>query len=395
MDGTKRRRSHHVLMLPSWYPTETAPHSGIFFRDQARAVASNDMLVGTLFPETRSLRSLRVVSPLKNRWQVVENQDHGVSMMGIAGWNLGARVLRKAAYLLGVRKLAAKYVATYGLPTVIHGQSTFWGGVAAAELSARFDIPYVITEHSSAFPRGLVTPAERHAADQALKRAGAVVAVSRYLADVLAAEFGDLGIRVIPNIVDSPFFDRPVIDRSESRSLLAVAALVPNKRVDKILRAFAMAFPDENVILQIVGQGPLAKGLRLLAGQLGVSTRVAFLGSMDRAALLRVMEASLAVVSASEIETFGLALAEAQALGVPVIATPSGGPADIILPSTGILAESDVHSLASSMREIYQNKDMWSEQSKRIREAALERFHPAAVSARLTQLYDDVARQVT
>lgn len=112
-------------------------------------------------------------------------------------------------------------------------------------------------------------------------------------------------------------------------TLLHVGRLAPEKDVPTVLGAFARAkalLPHFPLRLLIAGAGPSEPALRAHAG-----AGVTFLGAIDRTNELPALYASVdAFVTASVTETLGLVVLEAMASGLPVIASPAGGLADLL-----------------------------------------------------------------
>ncbi len=119
--------------------------------------------------------------------------------------------------------------------------------------------------------------------------------------------------------------------------LLVVGRLQPWKGFATAIQALAQ-LPKE-VQLLVVGEGEVRQTLQRLAHDLGLAQRVHFLGALPREALptiYRSVDLFLATSFASE--TFGISLVEAQASGLPVIATNFGGFPEVVLEGqTGLL----------------------------------------------------------
>jgi len=136
----------------------------------------------------------------------------------------------------------------------------------------------------------------------------------------------------------------------ESFLLLHVGRLAPEKGVDRILDAFALAqhlLPAGAIQLVVAGTGPSEDSLRRQA-----PANVTFLGNLDRRAVLPRLYASAdAFVFASLTETLGLVVLEAMASGLPVIAAPAGGVADHLQHGVNGLAypDNDVEALARAI----------------------------------------------
>jgi glycosyltransferase involved in cell wall biosynthesis len=112
-------------------------------------------------------------------------------------------------------------------------------------------------------------------------------------------------------------------------AFLYVGRLVAYKRPELVVRAFA-GLPAHRLL--VVGEGPLGSQLAADA-----TPNVSFLGRVDDERLRELYRSSRAVVYPAE-EDFGIAMAEAQACGTPVIGLAAGGATDIVEPGvTGLL----------------------------------------------------------
>ena len=200
-----------------------------------------------------------------------------------------------------------------------------YGRVAARLAGA----PRIIaTEHSlgDGHIEGRVPSRGVRALYRATERLGsATVAVSPTVAGRLRGWGVPPGrIVVIPNGIDAEGFAFDAARRASTRRRLGigpgervvggVGRLVPTKRFDLLIEAIA---PLDDVRLLIVGSGPDRARLQRLAGDLGVARRVVFAGgTSDVAGALAAMDV---LAAPSEQETFGLAVLEALAAGLPVL----------------------------------------------------------------------------
>lgn len=102
---------------------------------------------------------------------------------------------------------------------------------------------------------------------------------------------------------------------------VSASFLAPYKRTDLVIRAFN-EMPTKRLV--VVGEGQQSAALRSLAGP-----NVSFAGYLPREDYVRTIAEAKAMVFAG-CEDFGIALAEAQACGTPLIAFGRGGAADIV-----------------------------------------------------------------
>lgn len=392
-DTSTDQLSVHVLIIPSWYPGKPGDIAGSFFREQALALQRSGCVVGVIYPQLKSLRDWRFEKPLASHSLEF---DGPIPTLRSYGTNWFPLLHGVAAKLWSQHGLALykEYVKKFGKPDIIHAHSAIYAGALARLLGAREGIPFVITEHSSAFAADRLSGAQVRIAKQVFMSAHRKFAVSEKLASLLNSNFDEAKSRweVMPNSVDGIFQKntlkkKPVDDQFV---FVSIAMLVEGKGIHRLINAFAQAFQlDADVVLKIGGDGPERSRLEDLAKRLGLSSRVRFLGSLSREGVVDAMVNSDVLVHPSSYETFGVVLIEALALGKPVIATRCGGPDSIVRPGDGVLVPvDDIASLAdamSTMRDSFIQYD-----AEEIRQMCFERFGEHAISARLRKVYDQV-----
>ncbi len=167
----------------------------------------------------------------------------------------------------------------------------------------------------------------------ALRAAQHVFCPSAYLRDV-ALQWGlDPGrVSVLPN--PAPEIP-PLPSREELRaelgvdgsSLVFAGRLGPQKALGVALDALTRT-PDAT--LTVAGDGPERAAVESRAAQLGLGSRVRFLGSVPRETVLRLFRAADASVLPSAWENFPHTVVESLAVGCPVIATAVGGVPEVV-----------------------------------------------------------------
>lgn len=156
----------------------------------------------------------------------------------------------------------------------------------------------------------------------------------------------------IYNGIDTVRFS-PSADHGPARKpfrWLAVGRLERQKDYPTLLRAMRQC---AGARLSIAGEGSQREELERLADDLGVAGRVKFLGV--RRDIPELMREHDGFVLSSAWEGFGIVVAEAMASGLPVVATDSGGPAEIVGRdgSCGLIVPpEDADSLAAAMSRI-------------------------------------------
>jgi glycosyltransferase involved in cell wall biosynthesis len=278
-----------------------------------------------------------------------------------------------------------------GVPDVVHAHSARWAGAAAARIQEALGVPYVLTEHFSGFQRASIRPWRRSLVERGLSRARGLAAVSTALKNALAAQglAAPEDVAVHPNLVRTSFFVRPSEGRPAKPPFrfVTVAGLNSRKNVAGLIESFAQAFgAAEATSLTIVGDGPRRRALKEQARRHNVASRVAFLGRRDRAGVRDALQAAHAFVLPSRYETFGVALAEAMATGLPVVATRCGGPEDLVTEATGLLVSpEDPAALAEALRTM---RARWATYDpERIRASVVDRCGPEPFVQRTRSFY--------
>lgn len=132
-----------------------------------------------------------------------------------------------------------------------------------------------------------------------------------------------------------------------------VANLVPGKGVAPFLACLAeQILPSDHLHLTIVGGASFDRAGAEICFNLGddprLRGRVRFVGQQPPAATLRHMAASNLFISASVMESFGMALAEARTLGLPIVACAGGNVAALVHGGCGGELVTDPSQLAAA-----------------------------------------------
>ena len=137
--------------------------------------------------------------------------------------------------------------------------------------------------------------------------------------------------------------------------------------------------------------GRYRSALELYAVERGVADRVVFTGFRDDAADLA--GGADVVVLPSSIEGLPVVLLEAMARARPVVATPVGGTPELVDDETGVLVEpGDAGALAAALDALLRDPDRRRRLGAAARRRVEERFSAEAMTRRVLEIYDEVAR---
>jgi glycosyltransferase involved in cell wall biosynthesis len=193
-------------------------------------------------------------------------------------------------------------------------------------------------------------------------------------------------------------FQKVAKHRGELRRELGIASdipligcigrLVPIKDIPTLLKAMKLVgTAHSEATLLVVGDGPERPALELEAYRIGVSSRVRFLGF--RRDLERVYADIDVAVNCSHNEGTPVALIEAMAAGVPVVATSVGGTPDLFL--NGLLGRlvpsADSARLSEAICEVFRDTVTAHKTATKAQEHVIERFRSERLVADLDRLY--------
>lgn len=239
---------------------------------------------------------------------------------------------------------------------------------------------------------------------QASRTAERIVCVSRAVHTLLADAGGDVSkAEIVANAVDERFFEprtEPALDVVGPGPHIGLFGVIePRKGQDHLLRAVALltnSYPTAHVWivgpLEHIDKAPFKRAVESLAATPALRGRVTFTGRRDDVpALMRAMDV---VVSASvSHESFGMVLAEAMALGRPVVTSDVGGTAEVVTDGkTGrVVPPADPAALASAIAQTLERDR--SAMAAAAAADARARFSPAIFWQRIADIYDQVLQK--
>ncbi|TMI55975.1 glycosyltransferase family 4 protein [Candidatus Bathyarchaeota archaeon] len=227
----------------------------------------------------------------------------------------------------------------------------------------------------------------------ALKDTSAVVTVARYNEGVLANEYEVPAgkIHVIPLFADVPDRQSPVKDKNGRVVVLCVARFVEKKGHTTLIRAIARL--PRKYEAWIVGRGPL--DVKSIAAAAGVADRVRVLGSLSDEDLQAVYEGATIFCLPSETTSEGdregipVALMEAMAHGLPVVASRNAGVPELV--EEILVTEGDSAAVTDALREFGEDPSRRLSSGRRNAEIVSSRFSPRNVLL-LKSLFETIAR---
>lgn len=216
----------------------------------------------------------------------------------------------------------------------------------------------------------------------------AVVSVSKDTADAFARRFPTCKAKSM--VVYNPIDKRKILRMaggkptdSQDFTISICGRLTPQKKIDRVLRLAKRLKADKRKVkIQLIGDGELREELQSQAKELDVMDIVEFVGFTRNP--YPYIKSSQLLLSTSCAEGFSLVICEAMTLGVPVVATKTAGPMEILDDNKyGLLCEHDDESIYNAVCRMMDNDDL----RKQYIELGKLRVEKFSITNTMTEIY--------
>jgi glycosyltransferase involved in cell wall biosynthesis len=324
-----------------------------------------------------------------------ELEDSGISVTCLGVKNLYGfhRVIPRLCRLMIKEK-----------PDVVHTQLFFaniYGRIASKIAGVRNIVTTLQNPDYTYEDNGKLTYAIRKFMDKYTGKFcnAAFIAASDFVKKDFEKQLNFKGIEVLHNCVDSSIFSEHGDNLANIKKIelgfdkddiivLNVGRLHPQKGQMVLIEAFNLVHKNNNKYkLFIVGNGPLESVLKSRVKELNLEKNTIFL--KNRQDIPDIMKISDVFVFPSNYEGLPLALIEAMASGLPVIASKIDVLREIVDDGIdGILVENnDCVKLAEAISNLMGNAELMGRLSRNAREKAIKSFNPMAYAKKLENIY--------
>ena len=381
-----------VLWLASWYPDEYEPTNGDFVQRHAKAVA-----------QLMHVDVIHVAQPGKdfnNLNKVFFNDDGNMheaihyfpfKKTGLVWFD---KIIYNRKYLRYYKNIIYQYIKENGKPDLIHVHVPMKAGIIALWMNKKFNIPYIISEHSSLYLREAAHPFYKrsiyfkHHTKKIFKSANAVTNVSEAIANVLKTMFRLKDVVVIPNVVDTNSFYFKSKEKNKTFRWLHVSAMQPLKNVDKIIGAFKN-ISDVHDDFELIICGPVNKQYEQLVQQLNLQSKIIFIGEINYEDVAQQMQQADAFIMFSKHENFPCVIIEALCCGLPVIASNVGGIAEAVNQTNGILVQpNDTNALEEAILSMMHNIKNYNK--VKLAADAASKYNYTTIAEQFISVYEQV-----
>jgi glycosyltransferase involved in cell wall biosynthesis len=240
-----------------------------------------------------------------------------------------------------------------------------------------------LVEHGEQLDRRHLTSAEA----EALRWSESIVVPSDFMRGIVAGLLGTP--RPVLVLEPGRLATGPATLPAPPMRAVLVANLSPGKGVLPFLQSLAAQVHQEDYVLDIIGADDFdvayAQACKRAASERRLGGRVGMKGALPPEETVATMARANLLVSASTMESYGMAVAEARTLGLPVMACPGGNVQHLVAEDGGDEIVRDPAALANALIALCRDPD---EHRARLDRAARRALPPrpwATVAAELVQ----------
>ncbi|MBI2264419.1 MAG: glycosyltransferase, partial [Armatimonadetes bacterium] len=291
--------------------------------------------------------------------------------------------------------------------SIIHAHHPFLLGDVACRFSKKLNIPLVFTFHTQyeqythyfPLPQGFLKRLTRKMVTQYAEKCDCILLPAPSIGEVVQKYGITRRVERIPNAVDLSAFENTdglAVRRrfgltTREKVLVFVGRLAKEKNLEFLLDAFKMVVGNYSTArLLMVGGGPQEKALREYAVRLGLLNEVIFAGMAPYSEIRHFYGASDVLVMTSTTEVKPLALLEAMASGVPIVAVTAHGASDTVThEENGILTPLSTKSFSEGVLRV-----LWDDRLReKLAEGALAsaaQYSVTRIAGQVAALYEDL-----
>lgn len=379
----------HIMFVPSWYSNPRNLTHGSFFKEQALALSQEGINITVSYNE---IWPLPFILKNKERIGLYSSIEDNLKTYRYKNYNYLPKN-KNMFYIFNKRleRLYKEIVKKEGKVDIIHAQSSFWGGISAAYVAKKYNIPFIITEHSSFNTAVYSKESYKDFILNSYKSSDTLIAVSNSLKKELKDLTKRDDIKVISNLINLEDFKvETKKENSDNFTFFTLAYLEGDKGMNTLIKSFKEhLLKNKNSKLIIGGEGSQRSSLEKLAKDLNIEDKVMFKGNLSRENVALEMNSCDAFVLASNYETFGVVYIEALACGKPIIGTKNGGAEYIITSQNGLLVDKkDEKALEEALTYLKNNIDKYN--SEKIKEYCKEKYSEKVIANKIINEYKDL-----
>ena len=377
-----------ILIISRGIPSKRYPQWGCFEKDQAEALASIGHKVVVVSVDGR----FRFIYRKRGLTHVVINgvDYYNHYLLPHALVNLFGRQMTLRLQNWQIDRVYDMVEKCHGKPDIIYAQM-FGNMLLGVHLSQRLGVPVVGIEHLARFNEQTLDKwgFTKNEADYAYHNIHKLISVSQTLRDAIYRHFRVDSV-VVHNLVGNEFSYQPN-NTSHPLTFVTTGSLIHRKGFDLLIEALRKVNSQlpEGWQCNIIGGGEKQAELQQQIDQAQLQEHIHLVGQKNKQEIVQLLQQSDVFVLPSRSENFSVAVLEALACGLPVIASICGGIRECIEEHNGLLFPvDDTEALANAILHMATHLSNYDRQA--IAADCQARFSPEVIARKLTDIFDKV-----
>ena len=380
----------YILLVSRGIPSPKDPQWGCFEFDQAQALKSLGHKVVILSVDERIRfyrRKLGITHAVIDGIECYNLRFIPKKISNLLGFHISSKIsAAQYSYLFN------HIVSLTGTPDIIYSHYLKIS-YNAVFLKNKYNLPLVATEHWSEINKEVLIPEAKKLGHLTYNRVDQLICVSESLKHMIKKHFNQDSI-VVHNMIAKSFC---TVDFNSTTTkkirFVATGSLIRRKGFDMLPEVFSMLnLPKEQWELTIIGDGEEYDNLVQQIHSTSLQDNIHLIGLKTKEQIVEILKNSSVFILPSRNENFSVAVLEALACGLPVIASICGGIRECINEKNGVLFPvDDSAKLAQSILYMVQNIDKYNRQI--IAEDCQTRFSPEVIAKQLTQIFEDTIKK--
>ena len=384
----QRAPALHVLTITPFFPSDQNEVNGCFVAEPIEELRKLGVDV-SVFAVSPLHHSRKRPSPAADAEWVRYPQIPGNLGLSSAGKLLFARLRKRIDKLHRSKPIS-----------VIHAHSALPCGHAAALLSRRLNIPFVVTIHgldafNSFFQDGMPRDWRRKVSLEVYRSARMVICISHKVHEILTSGASpETRSTIVYNGVNPELFSPGTVPSEPGDAeILMVGNLLRSKGHALVLRAMERirsSFPE--LRCNMIGEGPDGAEFAALARELAIDSRVHWAGRQSRSQVAQAMQRCSVFALPSSNEGLGCVYLEAMACGKPVIACRGQGIDEVVEDGKNgwLIPVNGLDELVQALSTLLASQEMRMRLGTAARQTILKELTLSQQARRLENIYRQV-----
>ncbi|WP_312322202.1 glycosyltransferase family 4 protein [Soonwooa sp.] len=367
-----------VLFISSWYPNKLEPTNGNFVQRHAEAVALQHHVevlhaIGDPNQKEKFLFDEKVINGLKTLIVYYRNTKNPLI-------NFRRRM---KAYKLGFQNMQK--------PDIVHANVMHNNMLFAVHLKKKYKIPYVVTEHWTAFQEN-ATDSSGYFGKSIAKRIATNANHILPVCDRLKRGIRSMGVKtpisIVPNVVDTDIFSKRKIE-SRPTQFLHISSLTYMKNIPAILETFLKLHnAGYNFRLSIGGDGDIKPILEFIKKN-NLDSKISVFGTLSHTEVAAKMQASDAFILFSRYENQPCVINESMSVGLFVFSSDVGGISEFFPEKFGVLIPKENNDIFYASLTQYLDNKLETASIEEMHTYAVQTFGKESISNQFTKIYNE------